>query len=178
MPITVSDAWAEAAVTAPRQEVMLLTLEFHHPAFVENGLPTAIRAVRNTEDLMLRLDAGAPLNAGQVVLFKAIPFEVDYPRIGQLGAEATIRLDNVNREVSRYLASAVTMNQTVKVIFRGYLASDPDTVGHGPYTLELRNVTRKSTTLEGKIVVASPGQLKFLRQVYDQQSFPSLMAVS
>lgn len=147
MPISITQAWAEAAVTAPKNEVMLPTVEFHHPAFVENGSPTAIRAVRNTEDLVLRLEAEAPLSGGQDVLFRAIPFEIDYPRIGQLGAESTITLDNVNREVAKYLSAAVTMNQTVKVIFRGYLASDPTTVGQGPYTLELRNVTRRSSSL-------------------------------
>ena len=157
---------------------MLITIELIHPTFVENGAPAPIRAVRNTVDMNFRLETGAPVGGGQTVLFKAIPFEIDYPRIGQLGAEATIRLDNVNREASRYLGEAVKMNQPIQAIFRGYLASDPNTVGQGPYSLVLRNVKRTSRLLEGQLSIAKPQNLRVLREVYDMVRFPSLLAVS
>ncbi len=178
MPISATQAWAEAAAAAPKDEVMLITIELIHPTFVENGAPAPIRAVRNTVDMNFRLEAGAPVGGGQTVLFKAIPFEIDYPRIGQLGAEATIRLDNVNREASRYLAEAVKMNQPIEAIFRGYLASDPNTVGQGPYKLILRSVKRTARQLEGQLAIAKPQNQRVLREVYDMVRFPSLLAVS
>jgi hypothetical protein len=157
---------------------MLPTVEFHHPAFIENGVRTAVRCVRNTQDRTLRLEVGAPLNSGEDVLFTAIGFELDHPRIGPLGVEASITIDNVNREMAKYLEAAVSLNEPVKVIFRGYLVSDPTTVGQGPYTLAMRNVTRSGTSLQGKLIVASPGELKFLRRVYGMTDFPSLLAAS
>ncbi|NBJ13347.1 DUF1833 family protein [Microvirga arsenatis] len=178
MPISATQAWAEAAASAPKDEVMLVTIELIHPVFVENGQPAPIRAVRNTVDMNFRLEAGAPVGGGTVVLFKAIPFDIDYPRIGSLGAEATIRLDNVNRETSRYLHEAVKMNTPIQAIFRGYLASDPNTVGQGPYKLILRSVKRKGSILEGQLAIARPQNMRVMREVYDMVRFPSLLQAS
>lgn len=178
MPISATQAWAEAAASAPKDEVMLVTIELIHPTFVENGAPAPIRAVRNTVDVDLRLEAEAPVGGGTVVPFKAIPFEIDYPRIGQLGAECTIRLDNVNREASRYLAEAVKINTPIQAIFRGYLASDPNTVGQGPYRLVLRSVKRRGSLLEGSLSIARPQNQRVLREVYDMQRFPALLSAS
>lgn len=178
MPISATQAWAEAAASAPKDEVMLITIELIHPTFVENGAPAPIRAVRNTVDVNLRLEAEAPVGGGTVVPFKAIPFEIDYPRIGQLGAECTIRLDNINREASRYLGEAVKVNTPIQAIFRGYLASDPGTVGQGPYKLVLRSVKRRGSLLEGSLSIARPQNLRVLREVFDMQRFPALLAAS
>jgi len=178
MPISATQAWAEAAASAPKDEVMLITIELIHPTFVENGAPAPIRAVRNTVDVNFRLEAGAPVGGGLVVPFKAIPFEIDYPRIGALGAECTIRLDNINREASRYLSEAVKINTPIEAIFRGYLASDPETVGQGPYRLILRSVKRTGRLLEGQLAIAKPQSMRVLREVYDMVRFPSLLAVS
>jgi uncharacterized protein DUF1833 len=178
LPISATQAWAEAAASAPKDEVMLITIELIHPVFVENGQPAPIRAVRNTVDVNFRLEDGAPVGGGTVVPFKAIPFEIDYPRIGNLGAEATIRLDNVNREAARYLHDAVKLNQPIQAIFRGYLASDPNTVGQGPYKLILRNVKRTARQLEGQLAIARPQNMRVMREVYDMVRFPSLLQVS
>jgi hypothetical protein len=145
---------------------------------VENGAPAPIRAVQNTEDMTFRLDAGAPLNAGQDVLFRGIPFGIDYPRIDKLGVEAPIWLDNVNREVGKYLEPATKLNEPVIVIFRGYLLSDPTTVGHGPFRLQLANVKRKGARLEGSLTISDPSKQRVMREIFDQVRFPSLMVVS
>lgn len=178
MPIEASQAWEEAAATVDTSEVMLATLELIHSAFVEDGAPAPIRAVLTNEDLQMRLEAEAPLNAGEVVLFKGVPFGIDYPRIGQLGAEVPIWIDNVNREVARYLEPATKANESVRVIFRGYLYSDPDTVAHGPFRLLLRNVKRRSARLEGTLTIADPTRLRVMREIFDQVRFPSLLVAS
>jgi len=178
MPITATKAWEEAAATVDASEVMLPTLEIIHSVFVEDGRPAPIRAVRNNEDLSFRLDEAAPLNAGETVVFKAVPFGIDYPRIGKLGVEAPIWIDNVNREVARYLEPATKLNESVVVIFRGYLKSDPTTVGHGPFRLLLRNVKRRGSKLEGTLTIADPTKLRVMREIYDNARFPALMVAS
>lgn len=178
MPISVTDAWAEAAAACPKDDVMLITIEFIHPAFTENGLPAPIRVVRNSVDMQFRLEDTASLNAGEMVPFVAIPFAIDFPRIGPVGAEATIRVDNIGRELSRHLEAAAGMNQPIQVVFRGYLASDPDTVGQGPYHMTMMSVTSKNRTLEGTVSLARTKHLRVLREVYDMERFATLLAVS
>lgn len=178
MPSTATRAWEEAAATVDATEVILPTLEILHSTIVEDGRPAPIRAVRNNEDMVFRLEESAPLDAGEAVTFKAVPFGIDFPRIGKLGAEAPIWIDNVNREVARYLEPATKLNESVVVIFRGYLKSDPDTVGHGPFRLLLRNVKRKGARLEGTLTIADPTRLRVMREIYDQARFPALMVAA
>jgi hypothetical protein len=178
VPVTSTQAWQEAAATVDATEVVLPTIEIIHPVFIENGQPNPIRAVRNNEDLVLRLDESAPLDAGELVTFKGIMFGIDYPRIGKLGVEAPLWIDNVGREVSRYLEPATKLNESVIVIFRGYLLSDPDTVGHGPFRLLLRNVKRKGARLEGTLTIADPTKLRVMREIYDNARFPALMVAA
>jgi hypothetical protein len=178
MPITETPAWAEATATVNTKERILITLEISHSVMVENGQPAPVRAVLNNEDIELRLEETAPLNAGERVTFQAVPFGVDFPRIGKLGAECSIWIDNVNREVARYLEPASKLNESVVVIFRGYLLSDTNTVGHGPFRLLLRNVKRKGSKLEGSLTIADPTRLRVMREIFDNERFAALMVSS
>ena len=171
-------AWAEAVAANDAQEVLLVTLELHHPAFIEEGQPSAVRAVADTVDHDLKLEDGAPLNGGQRVLFKAIPFAVDEPQIGSIAPEVTIRMDNVSREIAPFLEAAVSHNEPITVIMRGYLSSDPDTVAHGPFQLNLRQVTRRNAVIEGTMTIARTQDARFLRRIYDMDGFPALLGVS
>ena len=178
MPVAATHAWEEAAATVDTQQRVLVTLEILHSTFVENGAPAPVRVVSNTEDITATLDGAAPLNAGEQVTFKAIPFGVEYPRISQLGVEAPIWIDNVGREVAKYLEAASKLNEEVIVIFRGYLLSDLTTVGHGPFRLLLRSVKRKSVRLEGSLTIADPTKLRVMREIYDSARFPALMVAA
>lgn len=140
--------------------------------------PQSVPQVLTSDNLPFRLEDGAPLNSGETVTFKAVPFGIDYPRIGKLGVEAPIWIDNVNREVARYLEPATKLNESVVVIFRGYLKSDPATVGHGPFRLLLRNVKRRGSKLEGTLTIADPTRLRVMREIYDNARFPALMVAS
>lgn len=69
---SLSEALKEAYASADSEIIILHTLELRHPAFVdENGLPTAIRVVRDNVNHICRLEESAPLNAGQDVEFVA-----------------------------------------------------------------------------------------------------------
>ncbi len=179
MPILETQAWQEATTTSPKDEVLIITLEFQHPAFLEGGVLTAVRVARdNVETQNFTIESTANLNANQSVPFIGMPFEVAYPTVGEdLGVECEIRVDNVSKEISKYLEVAVTGNNPIVVIFRGYLKSQRTVVGQGPYRLELRAAVVKGATLSGKIMVSSPDDLKFLKKVYDQVNFPALLAI-
>jgi hypothetical protein len=174
MPLSVSQAWREAAATVDAQEVMLPTLELRHSAFQEGGTPVALRFVRNTEDLVLVLEPGAPMDAGSAVTFTRAGFQVGYPRIGKFGAEVSLTLDNVKREVQHYAKAATAFNEPIRASFRGYLASDPGTVGLGPYSLVLRGVRCKGSVLEATLTSAMPRQTRVLADVFDAVRFPAL----
>ncbi|ABY31921.1 hypothetical protein Mext_3538 [Methylorubrum extorquens PA1] len=161
------------------------------PDIVERARRVALRMVDELEIITNRrgdLDAlidkalageeNSKQRASLQKALKAVPFGIEYPRIGKLGVEAPIWIDNVNREVARYLEPATKLNESVVVIFRGYLASDPDTVGHGPFRLLLRSVKRKGARLDGTLTMADPTKLRVMREIYDSQRFPALMVAA
>ena len=71
-----SEALREAYASAPSDVVILHTLELRHPSFIDdNGLPMAIRVVRDNQNLTARMEGTAPLNAGEMVEFIAMGFD-------------------------------------------------------------------------------------------------------
>lgn len=126
--MTYSQAIAEAYATADMDEVILDTVELIHPGFVDdNGNPTAVRIVRAIEkSIQLRLEQNAPLNGGQIVSFVGVPFNFTMPafKVGQVPS-FQLAIDNVSREVTKYLEMAIAQITPITVIYRPYLASDP-----------------------------------------------------
>lgn len=172
-------AWAEAQASAPANIVELYTLELHHPAFQdENGLPIAVRAVRDTRDHDLLLEANAPLNGGEVVTFTAIPFDMPWPEQDEGRApELTIRIDNIGREIVPYLDAAVQMQAPLTVIMRVYLYNSDDgttTAGTVPIVFPLRQVSVSDSYVEGSASPADLANKRALRLVYDLQNYPGL----
>lgn len=177
MPLTRSQAWAEAAASVAR-EPMLLTLEFQHPSFIENGVTVPIRVVADMADQVFRIESGASLNPNADVTFTAVPFDFDPPKLGENGgAEWTVRVDNIGREVSKYLADATGINAELVVILRGYLTSARTVVGYGPFRGVARSVNVSGSMAEMTVTIADPQGQKFGRDTYDQTRFPSLLAI-
>lgn len=94
--VSLSEALAEAATYAPITRVILQTLELYHPV-----MTAPVRIVVNTEPINATLEATAPRNPGEEVLFKAsrvqveIPEESDKPESPSL----TVHVSNVNKQV-------------------------------------------------------------------------------
>ena len=81
--VTLSDALKEAYASSPSDVVILHTLELRHPDFKnEAGVTTAIRVVRDQQDLFARLEPSAPLYPSQMVRFVAMGFDLDRHRTG------------------------------------------------------------------------------------------------
>lgn len=177
--MTILDAWEEAEAVANAQSLTLITLEFHHPSFLdENDDPVSIRAVSDTQDHDLLLEAGAPLNGGETVTFTAIPFEMLWPEQDDGRApEIRIRLDNVGREISDYLDEAVKVSAPITVFLRVYLysfATQESEMAFDPQEFTLRSVTVTDESVEG---VASLGDLANKRAfayVYNLIDYPGL----
>lgn len=152
--ISLSDAIAEAFTSAPVDDTWLLTLELHHSSFVDEfGNPTAARVVNDWADLTATLEADAPINASEAVVFKGVPFRYTMPEQTDSGAPnaVTIEIENVSRDLTALLDLAVGSNEAILLIERQYMASDTS----GPHILPvtkvyLSNVVVTTTTVQAQ----------------------------
>lgn len=130
------EALEEAYVNAPSDDVILHTMEFRHPAFIENGIPIAVRVVTDPGDQLvlsdpevygieLKLEDDAPMNPGEIVKFISCMFDFTLPGANETALpEVEISLDNVSREIGQYLDAAAGERATLELTYREYLASD------------------------------------------------------
>ena len=117
---TLSEAIKEAYASAPDDEIVYHTLEFRHPAFTQ-----PIRVVRDYVNLTAALEAGAPLNGGEMVEFVAFAFELQLPEKTERGMpEISITIDNVSREILANVELALGSTSLIEVTYRAYLSSD------------------------------------------------------
>ena len=118
--ISYSEALAAAYASAPTDEVILDTLEFRHPAFLDNGTPFGIRVVNDHSDLTATLEADAPLNPGASVLFYGVYFTFTRPSESDSGSvpEVEITVDNVARHLMQYLDAAKESRVPIEVTWR------------------------------------------------------------
>jgi len=174
-----SDAIKEAYASAPVDVVIWPTLELNHPTFNEPA-----RVVVDQGELMpgdppvwgrrLRIEAGAPVDAGQLVTFLACNLTATLPAADEKQApEMSISLDNVPGLLMQALDQAVTTSDPIDVIYREYMADDPDTVHFKLDGLTLRRVTATMVRIEGKAGFLDLFNRQFLTD-YTSQEFPSL----
>lgn len=126
MPISMSEALAEAYASEPVDEFIYHTLELIHPAFTnEYGLPTTVRLVQGTVDGQFGLENSAPFDAGQTVKFTGIPFDLTQNGFAENEVPTLVlAISNVNRIVAKYLEEAIAETDPIVVIYRHYLESD------------------------------------------------------
>jgi hypothetical protein len=177
--ITYSEALAAAYASAPEAEVILDTLEFRHPLFLEGGSPFGIRVVNDHSNLTATLEADAPLNPGAAVLFYAVYFQFVRPSESESGSvpEVEITVDNVARHLMQYLDAAKGSRSPISVTWRPYLASDL-TAPHmnPPLTLTLRNVQCNMTTVTARAGYGDLTNRRFPAIEYTSKKFPQLTA--
>jgi len=146
-------ALAEAYASANVTEIVMDTIELHHPKFVDEfGRRTAVRMVRSFEDFRARLEGTAPMNPNEYVTFYAIPFEMTQAGFKE-GDVPTMQLTiaNVSREITRYLELAIADRSNIQMIYRPYLESDPTE----PQLLPVINMTITSAEASNMQVTAS-----------------------
>lgn len=173
------DAWERYAAGVDKAAVQLETLEIHHPDIIDDTGQTAIWAVNDVVPQRLRLEASAPRNPNQVVLFESIPFEFEFPDFAEGEApQAQVRIGNIRKEVAKYLDGTELSNAPMEVIYRVYLSTDPNKVSLGPFKFIIREIVEEGDAVSGRASFANPQNLKFPRRVYTEDDFPALTQTS
>jgi len=174
---TLSEAIQEAYAQAPTDAIILHTLELRHPDFRdEAGNPVAIRVVRDQQDLTARLEADAPLNAGQMVTFIAMGFELDLPPVDTAPVpEIVVTLDNVSREIVRHLDAAAESQAVIEITYRPYLSNDLEGPQMDPpITLVLTEVEADVQRVTARARMMDIGNKAFPSRNYTTREFPGL----
>lgn len=169
-------AWEEAIASVPQDVVVFYTLEFRHPAFIENEVAVAVRVVTDTpDDQLFRIEVGAEMNAGEIAKFIAVPFRAAAPTFaeGQM-PETQITIDNAGRELIPRLEAAVTMRADLDVVYREYRSDDRNEPCYGPIAFVMRNVAVSGASVTGTAKLDDLANSKFPRGVYTIARFPGL----
>lgn len=183
-----SQALAEAYVAAPDDQIILATLELMHSTF-EVG---PVRLVASYGDLleepvpgaqedamghMMTLEADAPYNPGEEVVFLSCMFDVTLPEQSESRTSGlSIRIDNAARILSPQLDLVVTTRDPLTLIYREYLASD---VGAPQYIIKNLSFTSIKSNVTHVLGLAEFGDLvnrKFPNKVYRPEEYRSLLS--
>ncbi len=177
--ISYSEALAAAYATAPEDEIVLDTLEFHHPSFLdEDGHVTAIRVVNDHKFLLAYLEDEAPLDGGDQVRFEKVYFAFRRPPESESAAlpEVELQVDNVSRILIPYLDMVKESRDSITVIWRPYLLSDL-TGPHmnPPLALTLRNVRANMSSMSARAGFFDLANRRFPASEYTAKKFPGLV---
>ena len=175
---TMSEAIKEAYASAPVDVIIHHTLELSHPSFRDDqGRPTAVRVVRDHQNLTATLEADAPINAGEAVEFIALNFEFVLPSEDDRGAvpEIVISIDNVGKTLMQYLDAAVETEIPISITYRPYLSTDL-TAPHitPPLTMTLRNIDVTPFRVTARASFSDLANKRFPSKNYDAATFPGL----
>ena len=166
---SLSEALKEAYASADSEIIILHTLELRHPAFVdENGLPTAIRVVRDNVNHICRLEESAPLNAGQDVEFVAMAFDLELPPVEAIPVpEITLTLE--------YLDKAIETQDMIEMTYRPYLSNDLSCPQmNPPITLVITEITVDVSKISATARMMDIGNKSFPAENYTIKKYPGL----
>lgn len=178
--VAFSEAYAEAIATARIDRVMLPTYEMRHPSFIDDdGAPYALRIVNDFADFTGTLEAGAPVDAGVAVLFKAFPIEISGPdeSDGGIAPAITFAIDAVSALLVKQLDYALSTLIPVEITERLYASDDPSAPAVTPVlTMTLRDVIVNETRTTAKAIFDDPSNRGFPGQEYSADLYPGLQA--
>jgi len=176
--VTIEDALKEAYASAPSNIVILHTLEFRHPNFVDElNQPTSIRVVLDNVDHDCKLESSAPLNPNGIVTFTRFSFDFTLPEVQSSATpEIIISMDNVSREIEDNLALAVASPYKVEVTYRPYLSTDLTSPQMDPpLTLTLTHVEADDFKVTARASYGDAANKAFPSELYNSTRFPGLI---
>lgn len=167
-----SAAIKEAYAAAPADVVTLHTLEFRHAAFSE-----PIRVVRDHVDHTCTLEAGAPVNPSEAVLFVGYGFDVTPPEVTDTAnPEVVITIDNVTQEIEDNINAALQTTDLVQVTYRPYLSTDLSAPQMDPpLTLTLTQISADNYAVTARARMGDFANRKFPGEEYTPVRFPGLV---
>ena len=136
----------ESYASAVQDVILLYTLEFNHAAFSQ---PARVcrwsSASPEPERFYCKLEADAPVDAGQVVEFIGLPFEVQMPdKTDGNAGEFQFRIDGVGFELDADLEEAALSGGQITAIFRIFVKGHEQ---EGPAEV-WRNISIKNPAID------------------------------
>lgn len=171
-------ALREAYASAPTDVVIIHTLEFKHPSFIDDsGQPTALRVVRDYVELNAYLEATASVNGGELVTFTPYAFDFQLPEVsGSAAPEISITIDNVSRLIEENLERAVLSPYPVEVTYRPYLSTDlSGPQMNPPLTMIIKSVETNDLSVTARAGFPDLANKKFPAYDYTPTVFPGLI---
>ncbi|MDJ0792257.1 MAG: DUF1833 family protein [Acidimicrobiia bacterium] len=165
--MTISDKLKYVYSHAPVTDTYVECLQLNHSGF-DNG------AVYITNQL-----AGweANLESGSKVFFEFLPFSVISPKSAHEGNfTLQVAIDNASRALMEQLETlAQKPTESIEVLYRVYLASDPTTVQNSPpLKLTVDSISANENILAFNAGLARLRKLPFPAMLYDTALYPGL----
>ncbi len=178
--VSYSEGLAAAYATAPETEVVLDTLEFRHPSFLDDtGAVMALRVVNDHSPLIAFLEDDAAFNPGEEVEFTRCYFTLKRQSETDSGSmpQLDLSVDNVARILIPYLDQTKESRVPVTVVWRPYCASDLS----GPHitpcpVFTLSNVSCGLSAVSGRLGFSELTNRRFPASEYTAAKFPGLTA--
>lgn len=119
-------ALAEAYASATQDTIVLITVEFNHPAFSQPARVARWSAAAPTpERFSCKLEDNAPYNPGQVVEFIGLPFEVQFPdKSDRDVGEFQFKVQGAGFELDADLEAAALSGGKITAIVRIYIKGE------------------------------------------------------
>lgn len=168
----------EAYASMPDDELCIDTLEFHHSAFVDDfGQPTAARVSQGFDDWDCCLEDNAPLNPGEYVTFRGVPFKFTQPSFEEDAVPScTFSISNVSRIITKYLEQAIGKTEPITMYYRPYLQSDRSKPQMDPvYVMTLTSVKATALQITGTASLSDVHNWPFPYRKYTPTRFPGLV---
>lgn len=176
---TYKEAIAEVMASGDMESEIVETLEFRHPLIIgEDGEVTPIRVLLGETDMQFRLEADAPVNAGEMVLFQKAQFEITGSEMGEnKEPKMVLSIGAVNGQIVGYLEVANTSPEPVDVTYRQFLYSEPES---GPiidpvWNMELSEVDVNEFVATGTIALTDMHNAPFPLTTYTPSRFKGLV---
>ena len=166
--VTLAQAYAEAAASAPLERAIIYTYELSHPAFTER-----ICIVNAFENIT------AGLENGEEVEFIACPVQIIPPAENDSAESPTIdvAIDGVSAIVAGQFDIAAQAHERIQITERIYVSDDLSAPAVlPPLCLTLKNVSINATRVTASAAFTDPVNRGFPKHDYVSREYPGLTA--
>lgn len=162
---SMSDAIKEAYAVAPTNIRVFETLEISH-----EEIESPIYLVQDFRPLTAILETDAE------VTFQPVWFNFSLPAANESGRQdLSISIDNIDRQVSDFIALAKNNRTPVFITYRPFLSYDLSQPQlNPPLRLTLQDVNITLTSVSGKAIFADVVNKKWPTEYYTRSRFPSI----
>lgn len=166
--VDLSEAYAEAATSAPLDRTILYTYELIHPSFTER-----ILIVNDFSDLTATLEDGTKAEFTPCPVTIIPPTESDEAKAPTI----QVQIDGVSNLVATQLEEATRQMERVEIVERIYVSDDlsgPAVLP--PLRLTLKTVSINYTQVTGEASFSDPINRGFPKYDYLNREYPGLTA--